>query len=115
MTRWVLATWIALGLCSLAIDGGMPGPEASSAPGTVEYQVPAARLARAGTALAAATVTPQRGDRRVTFTVVYDNNPYAPGLRAAWGFACWVQTPGGALLFDTGGDGPTLLGNLAKA
>jgi metal-dependent hydrolase (beta-lactamase superfamily II) len=51
----------------------------------------------------------------VTFTVVYDNNPYAPGLRAAWGFACWVQTPGGALLFDTGGDGPTLLGNLAKA
>ena len=48
------------------------------------------------------------------FTVVYDNNVYDAALRTAWGFACWVETPEGAVLFDTGGDGPTLLGNLAR-
>lgn len=50
----------------------------------------------------------------MTFTVVYDNNAYDPALRTAWGFGCWVETPQGVVLFDTGGDGPTLLGNLAQ-
>ncbi len=49
----------------------------------------------------------------VTLTVVYDNNPFDPRFRTAWGFACWVETPEGVVLFDTGGDGPTLLNNLA--
>ena len=48
------------------------------------------------------------------FTIVYDNNVYDAALRTAWGFACWVETPEGTVLFDTGGDGPTLLGNLAQ-
>ena len=48
------------------------------------------------------------------FTVVYDNNVYDAALRTAWGFACWVETPEGRVLFDTGGDSPTLLGNLAR-
>ena len=47
------------------------------------------------------------------FTVVYDNNVYDAALRTAWGFACWVETSHGTVLFDTGGDGPTLLGNMA--
>jgi len=64
------------------------------------------------------TLTPQptpteRGEA-VTFTVVYDNNPFDPRFRTAWGFACWVETPDGVVLFDTGGDGPTLLNNLAE-
>ncbi len=50
----------------------------------------------------------------VTLTMVYDNNPYDPALQTAWGFACRVETPEGVVLFDTGGDGRTLLGNLAQ-
>lgn len=48
----------------------------------------------------------------VTLTIVYDNNPYDPRLRTAWGFACLVETADTTVLFDTGGDGPTLLGNM---
>jgi 7,8-dihydropterin-6-yl-methyl-4-(beta-D-ribofuranosyl)aminobenzene 5'-phosphate synthase len=47
-------------------------------------------------------------------TIVYDNLPYDRRLQTAWGFAALVERDGHTLLFDTGGDGPTLLGNLAK-
>ena len=50
----------------------------------------------------------------MTFTIVYDNNAHDPALRTAWGFACLVEAGGQTLLFDTGGDSPTLLGNMAK-
>jgi 7,8-dihydropterin-6-yl-methyl-4-(beta-D-ribofuranosyl)aminobenzene 5'-phosphate synthase len=50
----------------------------------------------------------------VTFTIVYDNNGYDPELQTAWGFACLVETGEATVLFDTGGDAPTLLGNMAK-
>jgi len=56
----------------------------------------------------------------VRFTIVYDNNAragargHAPALRTAWGFACWVEVGEATVLFDTGGDAPTLLGNAAK-
>lgn len=59
----------------------------------------------------------------MTFTVVYDNNAYEDRLQTAWGFACWVETEGtteettaetSAVLFDTGGDGARLLGNMSK-
>ena len=55
----------------------------------------------------------------MTFTIVYDNNARAgarghdPTLQTAWGFACWIETGDATLLFDTGGDSPTLLGNMA--
>jgi 7,8-dihydropterin-6-yl-methyl-4-(beta-D-ribofuranosyl)aminobenzene 5'-phosphate synthase len=45
-------------------------------------------------------------------TVIYDNNAYAPELQTAWGFACLVETEETAVLFDTGGDSPTLLANM---
>jgi len=48
------------------------------------------------------------------FTMIYDNNEYDPALRTAWGFACWVEVGEATVLFDTGGDGATLLGNLAE-
>jgi 7,8-dihydropterin-6-yl-methyl-4-(beta-D-ribofuranosyl)aminobenzene 5'-phosphate synthase len=48
----------------------------------------------------------------VTITVVYDNNPYDPRLKTAWGFGCLVETDQATILFDTGGDGAMLLGNM---
>ena len=50
----------------------------------------------------------------MTFTIVYDNNAYDPALQTAWGFACLVETGAGTVLFDTGGEGPTLTGNMAR-
>ncbi|MCD6287162.1 MAG: MBL fold metallo-hydrolase, partial [Anaerolineae bacterium] len=61
----------------------------------------------------APTYTPHLAEvRPVTLTIVYDNNAYDPNLRTAWGFACLVETEDANVLFDTGGDGPTLLGNM---
>lgn len=48
----------------------------------------------------------------ITLTVVYDNNPFDARLKTAWGFACLVETDKATVLFDTGGDGPTLMSNL---
>jgi 7,8-dihydropterin-6-yl-methyl-4-(beta-D-ribofuranosyl)aminobenzene 5'-phosphate synthase len=47
-------------------------------------------------------------------TVVYNNVPYKPGLKTAWGFAALVEIGSDTLLFDTGGDGPTLLANMKQ-
>jgi 7,8-dihydropterin-6-yl-methyl-4-(beta-D-ribofuranosyl)aminobenzene 5'-phosphate synthase len=46
--------------------------------------------------------------------IVYDNTAYDPSLRAEWGFAALVEYGGHTLLFDTGGDSPTLLGNMTQ-
>lgn len=48
----------------------------------------------------------------IQMTVVYDNIPYDPALTTGWGFACLIERPDLTLLFDTGGDGPTLLDNM---
>lgn len=45
------------------------------------------------------------------FATIYDNRSLYPHLASRWGFACLV---GDDLLFDTGGDGRTLLSNMAK-
>ncbi|MEW6567630.1 MAG: MBL fold metallo-hydrolase [Chloroflexota bacterium] len=50
----------------------------------------------------------------VVLTIVYDNHTQDARLRAAWGFACLVEAPSATVLFDTGGDGPTLLYNMAS-
>ena len=44
-------------------------------------------------------------------TIVYDNRTLDSNLASAWGFSCLVD---GDLLFDTGGDGRTLLSNMEK-
>ncbi len=46
-------------------------------------------------------------------TIVYDNYEYDPLLAGGWGFAALVEVRGHRILFDTGGDGEALLGNLA--
>lgn len=50
----------------------------------------------------------------MTLTIVYDNNEHDPRLKTEWGFACLVEFGDHTILFDTGGDGSTLLGNMDK-
>ncbi len=50
----------------------------------------------------------------LTVTIIYDNRVGVEGLKSAWGFACLVEGLEKTILFDTGGDGPTLLGNMAE-
>jgi len=57
-----------------------------------------------------ATPSQEMGDLRIT--IVYDNTTYDTRLKAAWGFAALIEYGGRTLLFDTGGDAPTLLGNM---
>jgi 7,8-dihydropterin-6-yl-methyl-4-(beta-D-ribofuranosyl)aminobenzene 5'-phosphate synthase len=52
-----------------------------------------------------------RGSARAT--IIYDNNPCHPALKTGWGFACLLEAAGASVLFDTGGDGSTLLANMA--
>jgi len=60
----------------------------------------------------ASTRSADKGD--IAITIVYDNNPGAEGLTPAWGFACIIQSPEKTILFDTGGDGRILLGNMQQ-
>jgi 7,8-dihydropterin-6-yl-methyl-4-(beta-D-ribofuranosyl)aminobenzene 5'-phosphate synthase len=48
----------------------------------------------------------------ITLTIVYDNLALDARLKTAWGFACLVETSQSTVLFDTGGDGLTLMNNL---
>ena len=57
--------------------------------------------------------TPTEAAEGVTITILYDNNPYDERLKTAWGFSCLVERGDLTLLFDTGGDAPTLLSNMA--
>jgi len=48
----------------------------------------------------------------VNIMIIYDNYPYDDRLKTAWGFSCLVELPQKTILFDTGGDGSTLLYNM---
>jgi len=63
---------------------------------------------------AAMAAEPRMAPASPRITVVYNNVPHAPGLATAWGFAAVVATGDHTVLFDTGGDGPTLLANLRR-
>jgi 7,8-dihydropterin-6-yl-methyl-4-(beta-D-ribofuranosyl)aminobenzene 5'-phosphate synthase len=112
--RWHLAP-AALAACLLLAVGcsaaGSPsGPTPSDTDG--RSSVPATETAEP-------EATEVGKAPHVILTIVYDNNPPAPGttpgdppLRTGWGFSCLVQRDGTTLLFDTGGDGATLQNNL---
>jgi metal-dependent hydrolase (beta-lactamase superfamily II) len=51
---------------------------------------------------------------QVQLTIVYDNTAVEPDLAAEWGFAAWIEYGDHTVLFDTGPDGSSLLGNMAK-
>jgi 7,8-dihydropterin-6-yl-methyl-4-(beta-D-ribofuranosyl)aminobenzene 5'-phosphate synthase len=48
----------------------------------------------------------------ITITIVYDNDITDQRLGSAWGFSALVEYGNNTLLFDTGGDGQLLLGNM---
>jgi 7,8-dihydropterin-6-yl-methyl-4-(beta-D-ribofuranosyl)aminobenzene 5'-phosphate synthase len=50
----------------------------------------------------------------ITITTVFDNYPFAEGLKTLWGFSCYIETPEKTLLFDTGSNGRVLLENMRK-
>jgi 7,8-dihydropterin-6-yl-methyl-4-(beta-D-ribofuranosyl)aminobenzene 5'-phosphate synthase len=45
-------------------------------------------------------------------TILYDNNTFDDRLRTAWGFSALVRYGETTILFDTGGDAPTLMSNI---
>lgn len=45
----------------------------------------------------------------LTITILYDNYPFDERLKSAWGFSALVEYHNHQLLFDTGGDGYTLM------
>ena len=48
-------------------------------------------------------------------TIIYDNETYARGLQADWGFSCLVEAGGAPrILFDTGAKGNILLRNMER-
>jgi 7,8-dihydropterin-6-yl-methyl-4-(beta-D-ribofuranosyl)aminobenzene 5'-phosphate synthase len=51
---------------------------------------------------------------RITFTVLFDNRPFAKGLEASWGYSCLIRGTQRTILFDTGGDGRILMSNMSK-
>ena len=50
----------------------------------------------------------------ISIVVVFDNYRHRKDLRGSWGFACVVRGAEKTILFDTGGDGAILMGNLEK-
>jgi len=61
------------------------------------------------------TQTPQPTDvpgASVRLTILYDNTTEDPRLAVEWGFSALVEFNGHTVLFDTGLDGPSLLGNM---
>lgn len=44
--------------------------------------------------------------------ILYDNTAVLPHVEADWGFACFVETGGKGILFDTGADGRILMKNM---
>jgi len=64
--------------------------------------------------LSASAVPNPQTSMEASMTIVYDNNRFDPRLRTAWGFSCVVRGLEKTILFDTGGDGQTLLGNMKQ-
>lgn len=84
-------------------------PDSGAAPITAVPMpsIPSGTPERMGTDM----ITPPAADV-LTITIIYDNNPYDPRLPTAWGFAALLEYHEHTILFDTGGDAPTLLGNM---
>jgi 7,8-dihydropterin-6-yl-methyl-4-(beta-D-ribofuranosyl)aminobenzene 5'-phosphate synthase len=51
---------------------------------------------------------------KISITITYDNNPYTEKLITAWGFSCLIKGSQKTVLFDTGGNGSTLLANMKR-
>jgi 7,8-dihydropterin-6-yl-methyl-4-(beta-D-ribofuranosyl)aminobenzene 5'-phosphate synthase len=59
-------------------------------------------------------LTPPAHATDLRLTIIYDNNPYKDQLETRWGFSCLVEGLEKTILFDVGGEGAILLGNMEK-
>ena len=57
---------------------------------------------------------PSIQSKDLILTIVYDNNPYDRRLATRWGFSCYIKGLEKTILFDVGGEGQVLLGNMEK-
>ena len=48
----------------------------------------------------------------IKLSVVFDNECCSDKLTSLWGFSCFIETPNGTILFDTGSNGRVLLKNI---
>jgi len=48
----------------------------------------------------------------IKLSVVFDNECSSDKLISLWGFSCFIETPNGTILFDTGSNGRVLLKNI---
>jgi 7,8-dihydropterin-6-yl-methyl-4-(beta-D-ribofuranosyl)aminobenzene 5'-phosphate synthase len=87
-------------------SGGVPTPEPAREPAK-----PKAATEAFGPAQATESLPEESAE--VTMTVVYDNNDFDRRLRTSWGFSCLLEVDHSSILFDTGGDGEILLGNMS--
>ena len=53
-------------------------------------------------------------NKRLTITIIYDNEARSHELMADWGFSCLVQAYGRKILFDTGARSDILFANMKK-
>jgi 7,8-dihydropterin-6-yl-methyl-4-(beta-D-ribofuranosyl)aminobenzene 5'-phosphate synthase len=60
------------------------------------------------------TATPSESTWPLTITIVYNNIGADERLRTEWGFGALIEYGDQTLLFDTGGDSPTLLHNMEE-
>ncbi len=121
-TLVVTAPILLIGLLVLGVlssgcapQAATPTPAPTSSPSTTATpQPPTDTPTPSATPRATITLQPTATEevQTVTFTIVYDNNAYDERLKTQWGFACWVETADTTILFDTGGDGATLLSNM---
>jgi len=65
-----------------------------------------------GAAAAIEEVAVKEATGMLRVTTLYDNYQHIGNLRTNWGFSCLVEFGDTAVLFDTGGDSPTLLSNI---
>ncbi len=56
----------------------------------------------------------QEDSEDLRITIVYDNTSYDSRLTSAWGFAALIEYRGNTLLFDAGGVGLIMLGNMRR-
>lgn len=114
----VAAVYLAFQLLGLFLPSPMPATPAARAGRSGSSVTPTAFEPMPPTEtpedqLITPSPEPTPPEEPVRLTIVYDNRTLDARLQTAWGFACWIEAGELTLLFDTGADGPTLLGNLA--
>lgn len=111
---------IGSSLCTCSVARSVEGTQMFPAPLLPMRRVTPPTAVQTTTPLS--TASPVAGERKtptmkaqvdlLKITIVYDNNPFDPRLKTAWGFSALVEYRGQTLLFDTGGDGRILLENM---